>query len=35
MADVDTFLDGTGVKSAVVLNDVVSLDEQLCPESGG
>ena len=35
MADVDTFLDGTGVKSAVVLNDVISLDEQLCPKPSG
>lgn len=35
MTDVDTLLDRTGIKCAVVLDDVVSLDEQLRPESGG
>lgn len=35
VADVYTFLDGAGVKRAIVLDHVVSLDEQLRPESGG
>ena len=35
MTDVDTFIDSARVESAIILDDIVSFDEECCAETGG